>query len=167
MREIFPKKLYQTNLTKLSYWSKLFENMCIIIYPFPTIRITKLYFSPNHSNFSPFIRGNFYLYLPYLHRMLHELIPHLVFRVHDFALTLYLVCKYLVLTKCSCVCKCTLWTDRHKCGYTCGFVHGGHRIVLGVSSLLLSICSLTIVYLFEARSLTSLERILYVSLTGH
>lgn len=29
------------------------------------------------------------------------------------------------------------------------------------------ICSLTAVYLFEAGSLTSLERILYVSLTGH
>lgn len=86
MREIFPRKLSQTNLTKLSYCSKLFENMHIIIYPFPTIRITKLYFSPNHSNFSLFIRGNFYLYLPYLHRMLHELIPHLVFSVHDFAL---------------------------------------------------------------------------------
>lgn len=54
-----------------------------------------------------------------------------------------------------------------KCGYTCGFVHGGHSIVLGVSSLLLIICSLTTVYLFEAGSLTSLERILYVSLTGH
>lgn len=110
MREIFPRKISQTNLMKLSYCPKLFENMHIIIYPFPTIRITKLYFSPNHSNFSLFISGNFYLYLPYLHRMLHELIPYLVFSVHDFA-SIFMLLANIYYSKNDHVYASVHWTD--------------------------------------------------------
>lgn len=160
------RKASQSNPTKLSYCSNPFENKHIIIYSFPTVRIAKFHFSSNHSNFSLLIRGKFYLTLPYLDRMLQELIAHLFISAHGFA---YLSCLQIfrphkINFLLMCIQVHIVRRYRHNYRNTWDCACGGHRITSDVISPLLIYYLFTYCLFFEAESLTGLELTLCVSL---